>query len=356
MKILIVKLGSIGDIVHTLPALAALRRRFPEASIDWLVETRCRDILLDNPCLNDLLEVDTLTWRRRLHLGTTWAEIRHSLRTLRSRRYDVVFDFQGLLKSGLFTWLAHSSRRVGFGRPHLRESLSGIFTDEGLSPPEDCAHVIDRNLHLLKAVGIESAERSFPIALPEEMDLRAARALRSLSLEDYIAMSPGGAWATKRWSPERYGHLAERLAGEWRVASLVLWGPGEEILARRVVQASGGAARLAPATGLREMLPYLKRAKLFVGGDTGPLHIACALGVPVVGLFGPTSPTSHGPFGEGDQAVWKAVPCSPCHKRRCPGFDMVCLRSMAVTEVVGAVGHRLNGSPLFRSSLEGEGN
>ncbi|MEE9263142.1 MAG: lipopolysaccharide heptosyltransferase I [Vicinamibacteria bacterium] len=342
MNFLIVRLGSIGDIVHTLPALAALRQAFPEAHIDWLVESRSKEILVGNPCLDGLLEVDTLAWRRRLYSPATWGQIGERLRALRARRYDAVFDFQGLLKSGVLSRLARSPKRIGFAREHLRESGASVFTNQRLSPPEDVRHVIDRNLYLLRAVGIETSERVFPIAVPEDVRRRAEEGLASYGISDYVALNPGGGWATKRWSPERYGKLAEEIQREWNLPSLVLWGPGEEDLAERIVASSAGAARRAPAIGLKEMVPYLEGARLFVGGDTGPLHIACALGASVVGVFGPTDPARNGPFGEGDRVVWKSVPCSPCYKRRCPGFDTVCLRSMSVPEVMEAVRHRLN--------------
>jgi ADP-heptose:LPS heptosyltransferase len=308
------------------------------------VESRSKEILLANPCLDNLLEVDTLAWRRRLYAPATWLEIGECLRALRAPRYDVVFDFQGLMKSGVLSRLARSPKRIGFARGHLRESGSRLFTHQQLSPPEEVSHVIDRNLYLLRAVGIETSERAFPIAVPEEIRSRAKEGLTSCGVSEYVALNPGGGWPTKRWSPERYGKLAEEIQREWRLPSLVLWGPGEESLAERIVTSSGGAARQAPATGLREMIPYLERARLFVGGDTGPLHIASALGVSVVGVYGPTDPARNGPFGEGDKVVWKSVPCSPCYKRRCPGFDTVCLRSMSVPEVLEAVRVRLNGA------------
>ena len=341
MNILIVKLGSIGDIVHTLPALAALRHAFPEAHIDWLVESRSKEILIDNPCLDELLEVDTLRWRRRFFAPGTWVAIAERLRAMRSRRYDAVFDFQGLWKSGVLSRLTRSGKRIGFARGHLRESGSSLFTDERLSPPDETPHVIDRNLYLLRAIGIETTDRAFPIAVPEEIRSRAEQGLASVGLSDFVALNPGGGWPTKRWSLERYGALAAEIRRELRLPSLVFWGPGEDGMAERIVATSDGAARVAPTTTLREMIPYLERARLFVGGDTGPLHIASALGVPVVGLFGPTDPARNGPFGRGDGVVWKAVPCSPCYKRRCPGFDTVCLRSMSVPEVMAAVRQRL---------------
>jgi lipopolysaccharide heptosyltransferase I len=344
-SILIVKLGSIGDIVHTLPALAALRRTFAGVRIDWLVETRCRDILLDNPALDELIEVDTLRWRRRLHSAGTWKEIAASLRRLRGRRYDVVFDFQGLVKSGLMAWLARSPRRIGFERGRLRESFSAVFTNEWIAVPFERGHVIDKNLSLLKAVGIDTREREFPIEVPGGLDEKASRALDELDLsDDFVIINPGGGWVTKIWDPKRYGELASEIKRLFDLPSLVLWGPGEDALARSVVASSGGAAQMAPPTELRDLIPYVRRARLFVGGDTGPLHIASALRVPVVALFGPSDPVQNGPFWEEDLVVWKSVACSPCYKRRCPGFGTVCLTSMEVPEVLDAVRRRLAGN------------
>ena len=342
-SILIVKLGSIGDIVHTLPALAALRHAFADARIDWLVETRCRDILLDNPALNELIEIDTLRWRKRLHSAGTWKEIAESLGRLRGRRYDVVFDFQGLVKSGLSAWLTRSPRRIGFERCRLRESFSAVFTNEWIPVPFERGHVIDKNLSLLKAVGIDTREREFPIEVPEGLDEKASKVLDELGLSEYVIINPGGGWATKIWGAKRYGELASEIRRLFDLPSLVLWGPGEEPLARSVVASSGGAARMAPPTELLELIPYSRRARLFVGGDTGPLHIASALRVPVVGLYGPSDPVQNGPFWEDDLVVWKSVTCSPCYKRRCPGLGTVCLTSMEVPEVLDAVRRRLSG-------------
>jgi ADP-heptose:LPS heptosyltransferase len=162
-----------------------------------------------------------------------------------------------------------------------------------------------------------------------------------MNLRDYVLLNPGGSWVTKRWSPERFGRLASAIRREWKLESLVAWGPGEEGMAREVLEASEGAARLLPRTSLRELVPYMRRARLFVSGDSGPLHLASACGVPAVGIFGPTDPERNGPFGEGDEVVWKHVACSPCYKQRCPGYGNVCLTSIEVDDVLRAVSNRL---------------
>jgi heptosyltransferase-1 len=341
-NILVVRLSSIGDLVHTLPAVSALRERFPDARIDWLVETRHREVLLDNPDVDSLIEVDTLGWRRRLLSPATWREIADAVARIRERHYDFVLDLQGTIKSSVTAFLAKSDRRIGFATSHLKERVAALLYSERVRPNGTRPHVIDRQLLLLTALGIECHERRFPLVVPEAAERSAAARLEELALGQFVVLNPGGSWVTKRWSPEKFGRLASAIERELHLPALVLWGPGEEAMARAVVDASGGAARLAPPTSLREMLPYLKRARLFVSGDTGPMHLASAQGVPVVGIFGPTDPRKNGPFGEGDQTVFREVPCGPCYKHRCPGYDNVCMTAIDVLEVLEAVRARLD--------------
>jgi lipopolysaccharide heptosyltransferase I len=337
----------MGDLVHTLPAVAALRSRFPDARIDWLVETRHRDILLDNPDVSGLIEVDSLGWRRRLLSPRTWREIGTSIRRIRERRYDFVLDLQGTIKSAVSAFLARSDRRIGFRASHLKERAAALLYTESVSAngaDGESPHVIDRHLRLLRALDIDTDERRFPIRVPEAASAAAERELKRIGLSEFAVLNPGGSWKTKRWSAERFGRLASAIEGEWRLASLVVWGPGEESLGREVVAASKGSARLAPRTSLQELVPYIRKGRLFVSGDSGPLHLASACGIPAVGIFGPTDPARNGPFGPGDEAVWKRVPCSPCYKHRCPGYGNVCLTSIEVQEVLDAVRKRLGGT------------
>ena len=341
MRILMVRLSSIGDLVHTLPALSALRRRFPDATIDWLVETRHRDVLLSNPDVNELVEVDTFRWRKRLFSPATWREIAASVREIRKRDYDVVLDLQGTIKSSVAARLAKSDRHVGCATSALKEKAASLFYSERIGVNGAPHHVIDRHLRLLTAFDIETHERNFPIVVPDEMDQAAAEKLESLGLSDYVVLNPGASWVTKRWDPEKFGALAAALAEELKLPSLVIWGPGEEDIARRIVETSGASAKLAPPTGVRGVIPYIRRARLFVSGDTGPMHLASAFGVPVVGIFGPTDAAKNGPFGAGDEVVWENVPCGPCYKRRCPGYGNVCMTSIEVDDVLEAVRRRL---------------
>lgn len=338
---LVVRLSSIGDLVHTLPAVAALRRRFPEARIDWLVETRYRDVLLDNPDVDELIEVDTLGWRRKLLSPRTWTQVREAVATIRARRYDAVLDLQGTIKSAVCAFLARSDRRIGFTSSHLKERAASLLYKERVAPNGTGPHVIDRHLALLTALDIRSDERAFSIVVPASMVKATERRLGEWHLEAYVILNPGGSWETKLWSSEKFGQLAAAVQKEFQLPSLVIWGPGEKSLAERIVDTSSGAARLAPETSLREMIPYIERARLFVSGDTGPMHIASARGVPVVGIFGPTDPARNGPLGTGDEVIYHAEPCGPCYKHHCPGYGNVCMTKIELDEVLSAVRRQL---------------
>ena len=341
MRILMVRLSSIGDLVHTLPALAALRKRFPDATIDWLVESRMKDVLLSNPDVSELLEVDTLGWRKRLFSPRTWKEIGGRIGEIRRRRYDVVLDLQGTIKSSVAARLARSPRHIGFATAALREKAASLLYSEQVPANGRPEHVIDRHLRLLHALDIDTKARAFPLTVPDSLEKNAERALDDLGLGQFVVLNPGASWVTKQWAPEKFGTLAEAIHRRWELPSLVVWGPGEKDAARRIVDSAGGAASLAPETDIRGLIPFIRRARLFVSGDTGPMHLASAVGVPVVGIFGPTDPARNGPFGERDTVVRKEVPCGPCYRKRCPGYGNVCMTSIEVDDVMDAVGDEL---------------
>ena len=252
-----------------------------------------------------------------------------------------MLDLQGTIKSSVAARLARSDRHVGFATSALKEKAAGLLYTEKVGVNGAPHHIIDRHLRLLTALDIETDDRAFPIVVPDEMERGADETLEALGLADFAILNPGASWATKRWAPEKFGTLAAAIENELQLRSLVIWGPDEEQAARRIVETSGGAATLAPPTGVRDVISYVRRARLFVSGDTGPMHLASASGVPVVGIFGPTDPARNGPFGPGDEVVWKNVPCGPCYKHRCPGYGTVCMTSIEVDDVLEAVRKRL---------------
>jgi heptosyltransferase I len=331
VKALIVRLSSIGDVVHTLPAAAALTARGWETG--WVVEPAALPLLSGNPAVAWATRAPAA---RAFRLGPALSAVR----SLRSRRCDVALDLQGLWKSAVWARLSGARRVLGYGGPWRRERSSTLLLGERVDLPSHVTHVIDKNLALLHALGIDAVgSREFPLprdpAVAESVEQRLATAVSGR----YVVLNAGGGWASKLWPAERFGAVARAL-GERGVPSLVTWGPGEEALAESVLAASGGHARRCFATTLLELVEVLRRAQLVVAADTGPLHIACALGRPVVGLYGPTDPARNGPFASEDAVVRRAPACAPCHRRVCAVHEGV-MATIPVDEVVVAVEARL---------------
>jgi len=354
MKILFVKLGSIGDIVHTLPALAAVRRVLPGARVSWVVERRAAEILRDNPFLESLIEVDTKGLRRWPMSGETLTATRRQLRRLRASPFDLSIDFQGLLKSAFVARLSGARRRAGFDRAHLREPASRLLLTETVRVPER-THIIRKNLALASgALGLElpsvADSFEFPIAVSAEHEREAANIVQRIG-ERFTILNPGGGWPTKLWDPERFGGLADALLSEFGLRSVVTYGPGERELAERVVESSRRGAAVAAGPSLKGFYALARRAAVYVGGDTGPTHLAVAAGAPVVGLFGPTEWWRNGSPRAEDVCVERTdVGCrTDCHRRACSRW--VCM-DIGVRAVAEAVGERLRRAGRVSEAFE----
>lgn len=331
MNILIVRLGALGDIVHAIPAAAALRAAYPAARIDWLVDARHREILELVTCVDRLLVLEKPTVR-------AWV---NATRVLRAGRYDVALDFQGLMKSAVLARASGAKRVLGFSIWHLREKSARPFYSESVNvaaPPGGERHVIHKNLRLLEGLGITGPAVEFPLAaVPSAArDVIVARAEGA----PFAVINPGAAWPNKRWDAQRFGELASFLREVRGLRTFVLWGPGEEQLAQAVVDASSGAAAVAPPTRLSDLVQICRAAALMVSGDTGPLHVATAVGTPIVSIFGPTDPSRNGPWLEEDIAVSRYSSCGCRYDRECHQQEW-CLGTLPVSEVSAAVQHRL---------------
>lgn len=327
MRIVIVKLSAIGDVVHALPAVAALRRVLPDARLAWVVEKRAAAILQDSPVIDELIEIDTRAWRKRLTSRATLADLRERIAALRGHSgIDIAIDFQGLLKSGLVIKATQARRRIGFENADLREPLSRLFLTEQVATSR-FQHIIDKNLALARAAVEDLSESDqaafasntyeFPIGLSAD-DERYAEEAASQRAARFAILNPGGGWPTKLWPAGRFGELADHLYEQHGIVSYVTYGPGEKELAQVVAShARSGAAQLIAST-LKQFVALARRAALFVGGDTGPLHLAAAAGTPVVGIYGPTSPARNGPFNPQDITVGRDLWCrTACHRRAC---------------------------------------
>jgi ADP-heptose:LPS heptosyltransferase len=333
LKALLLRLSAIGDVVHALPMLSALHRHRWE--VGWLAEPPGRALLDGHPYLWRLAAAPAA---RRFDAR----QARRALRELRMARYDVAVDVQGLWKSAVWGRLSGARRLVGYAAVGRVEPLSAVLLHERVRPDPAAVHVIDENLALLRAVGIEAVgtrEFALPDTAAEARQVEAALAAAGVAPGGFAVLNAGGGWPEKLWPPEGYGEVARGLR-ERGLAALVTWGPGEQALADRVVEASGGAARRCFPTGLRELVELARRARVVVAADTGPLHIACAVGAPVVGIYGPTDPARNGPFSPDDVVVRRQGPPDPRHR----GRFLVGTREMAAItaqEVLDAVGRRL---------------
>jgi lipopolysaccharide heptosyltransferase I len=366
MRILIVKLSSIGDVVHTLPAAALLRRSLPEAQIAWVVERRASAILKGSPILNELIEIDTRAWRKQMLSATTLDEIRARLIHLRGfegsdgsgKSVDIAIDFQGLLKSGLVAKASGAMRRIGFETGDLREKASRFFLTEQVETSH-FKHVIEKNLSLARraangaaatrdtAADSLSSQYDFPITVSLEDELYVEQAISERG-ERFAIINPGGGWPTKLWPAHAFGQLADRLHGEHGLVSFITYGPGEERLAQAVASRSRSGAARPLASTLKQFVALARRAELFVGGDTGPLHLAAASGTPVVGIYGPTSPERNGPFNKRDITVGRDLWCrTDCHRRSCWHWECM---EITVGEVARAVSMRLAASAVAAAS------
>jgi heptosyltransferase I len=326
-RFLLLRMSSLGDIIHALPAASALRESFPEAQIDWLVDPRWEPLLAGNPALNQVIAFD----RDRL-IG-----VPGRLRDLRSAGYTCVLDFQALYRSALIGYASGARQRIGFDRQYAREGLASILYTQEVHPQG--LHKVDHNLSLVEAAGARRRYVKFPLHVSSDADARIQERLAQAGVTEFYALSPGGGWVSKCWPAERYGHLHRELARRHGWRGIVSFGPGERDLAERVLQAAGEPAPILLEMDLRELMALLRRAKFFVGADTGPLHLASALGTPVVGVYGPTEPARNGPYCKKDVVVRNARPEETTYRRG--DTHSPCMLSISVEQVIDAIESRL---------------
>jgi lipopolysaccharide heptosyltransferase I len=308
----VVKLSSLGDVVHALPAVHALRVGWPQCELTWVVERREQALLAGNPDLDHVVPVDTRLWRREFRRlagsHAVFVKLRGLVRRLRRGRFDVAIDLQGLWKSGAITWLTRAPVRVGLAGRQCRERGSARFTNRHVPLPPEAVHVVDQHLAVVAALGVGQAatrERAFPIVLDATAVARMARYLEGegVKADPLVTLLPGSAGAAKRWPVTAFARLGDELALRLGARVLVCWGPGEETLALAVAGGMRAPALVPPATTIPDLAALLARSTLAIGGDTGPLHVAAALGVPAVGLYGPTQASRNGPLGPRSTAL-----------------------------------------------------
>lgn len=353
-KILIVRLGAMGDILHALPAVTAIRQALPEVTLGWLVEERWSELLTargpkdhadaispQKPLANLVHTVDTVRWRKSMLQRETLREVRGALARLRAVHYDLALDFQGNIKSAVLARAAGPKVHAGFVNP--REGAARWFYSQKFERRAE--HVIEQNHGLaVQALAELLSGRELQLAAPllpcdPVAEAWAEAEVQRLGVASFAIVTPGAGWGGKRWPAERFGQVARALAVH-NLRTLVNSGPGEEALAREVVEASGGTA-VEITCSLGQLIALTRRARMFIGGDTGPLHLAAALGIPVVGIYGPTEPERTGPFGT--RAIALRHPESETtfsHHREPDGG----LLKITAEEVIAAARHLLGGT------------
>jgi heptosyltransferase-1 len=334
MKMLVIKPSSLGDVVQALPVLSVLREKYPRARIDWLVNEEFGGILTDNPYLETIHLWDRAGWSRPARLPAALKKAASVIRHLRQAQYDVVLDLQGLLRSGLIARLSRAKEIIGFA--DARE-MAPLFYSRKVHAPTDRMHSVER--YVLAAGGDPSQEMHFPIAFSRQ-DKQTVEDLLARMQHDkskpFIIFVPAARWETKRWPEKNYAALAEILHASDGAHVGLVGSHAELAPAKRII--SMGTCPLMNFTGrttLKQLAYLLKKADAVVGNDTGPIHIAAAVGTPAVAIYGPTSPTRTGPYGKQHTVLTSRLPCSPCFSRKCD-LGVLCMREISVETVYRA--------------------
>lgn len=296
---LVVRLGSLGDIVHTFPAVAGLRESFRNAEIVWLTHPRWRVLVESSQLPSEVWEIET----------RSYSSVSDILARIRKRQFTTAIDYQGLWKSAVLPLLGRVPRRIGFSSYSIREfGVPLLYTDRVRCTR---AHVAEQNGELSQRAGARNGVGSFQLSVPSLQEAFALQLLRGFSIDCYVVLSPAGGWRSKCWPPERYGALCQQIHSNLGLRCILNQGPGDEHCIAAVKAASGDAAPIACNSSLHQLMVLLRNALCVVAGDTGPLHLAVALGTPVVALFGPTDPGRNGPFRSANDSVKDIVLRSP---------------------------------------------
>jgi len=335
-RVLAIRLSSIGDIVHALPAVAALGESFPQLEIDWLIEKRYASLLAGNPHVRRILTLDTLSWRGGLPPRAVLKEMAATLREMRERAYETAVDFQGLWKSALLAYLAEAKQIVGLDEPWTREAGAAVLYTQRVAAAGR-KHVVEESLALAEHLGARAGPWQFPLPRTGADDRYVDDQLTSLGARDFIIINPGGGWKAKRWAPENYARLLRCLEGRLAGKFLLTGSPGEAGAIAEIIRGAEAKAAFYFPASLVQFIALARRARLFLGGDTGPLHLAAAVGTPLVALHGPTDPARNGPFRAADIALYNHAPVN--HTRRNPQAGYI--EGIPVERVAAAIEARL---------------
>ncbi len=341
-KILIIRLSAIGDVVDVLPALRCLRSNFPESRISWLVEDRASEVLSGHPDIDDVIVFPRKKWRREIlkanRAYSTLSNILSFYKKLRGECYDLVLDFQGNLKSGIMDMITGAENRIGFGKGFCKE-FNYLFTRYKVYPQIKREHRIDKNLSLLKELDIETKFQipELPVSISDQKYISNFIGENNLNSVPLIVVNPCTSeyGSYKRWSTLNYARLADMILEKYDVKVIFTWGPNELDIVNEIVTYMEQDAIVSKKTTIKQLIELIRCADLYIGGDTGPLHIASTLCIPTVAIFGPKDPILYGPYNENAAIITKELQCSPCRNRTCS--DPTCLTTILPEEVFQAV-------------------
>lgn len=340
-RILIVRLTAMGDVIHGLPVASALREHFPNATIAWAVEGRAAELVEGHPALDAVIKLPRRWWN-------SLRTIRGVRRQLRDLKFDVTVDLQCLTKSALVAWLSGAKRRLGVAGENGRE-FSKWFNNE--LTDVRASHVVEHYLQILKPLGIEQPTVEFAIPAQEQDTNYAQQALSKMGLGGcrFALLNPGAGWPSKLWPVERYGSVAQYLLANHGIRSVAVWcGSEERSLAQQIVNSSEGATLLAPATSMSQLGAILRRASLFVGSDTGPMHLAVAVGVPTISLHGTSRAEWCGAYGDSNMRLQSYYQAGSARERR--SADNTAMRAIGVDSVTAACDQLLSNTRIAKAS------
>ncbi|MBI5772755.1 MAG: lipopolysaccharide heptosyltransferase II [Verrucomicrobia bacterium] len=341
MKVLILKPSSLGDVIHALPLLRLLKLHRPGAHVSWWLASELTPLLENDPDLAEIIPFDRRRWRSPVH----WPELFAGILQMRRQRFDWVIDLQGLARSGTFAWLANGGLSIGLDTG--REGAHGFY-DLAVPRPSYGCHAVDWYLDVLRRLGVPT-HGAFTWLPPRGQVAAKLRRKWSADGKRWLALCPGARWDNKRWPLEHFAELIKIISREQpQFHFAILGGADDFALGAALAQVdSGRVLNLAGKTSLPEMIEWVRLAELTVTNDTGPMHVAAALGKPVIAIFGPTDPRRTGPYGQVERALRVPLPCAPCLKGSCD-FEkpLACLRGISPENVAAEIGRRLEAARI----------
>ncbi|HWP56349.1 MAG TPA: lipopolysaccharide heptosyltransferase II [Candidatus Acidoferrales bacterium] len=339
-KILIILQGSVGDVVRAIPLANLLREAYPKARIAWAIEAAAFPLIEGHPAIDQPIVFDRKRW---------WRTLPPFLRRIREEKFDLVLDLQRILKSGLVSWWSGAAVRVGFHRSEAKEG-NWIFNNHRIAAAGQSVSKLEHYLKFADYLGVPTRPIRWQLSLAPAEERRVDQLLGGRSGR-FAAYFVGSRWESKLWFPAETAACADEIERRYGLAAVLLGSAADAEFARRVAgAASGPTVNLVGETSLREAVGVLRRARVAVGPDTGLMHVAAAVGTPVVSLWGATSPERTGPYGFQDLVVRGKAPCAPCYLRRCP-IGRACMRSIDIAEIVAKVGKALRLNPVNHGSM-----